>query len=461
MDRTAPPNSVVVPASRRRPASLELRDLLHPVSLDTFRDQYWEQTYLHVSRSNPRFLESIFSFADVDRCIFTRRTDARTSLAVIPSQGSGQAPSHHRAADIGNEKLYAAFHSGATIRLEAVQESWTPVAALTSSIEEALSVEAGVNMYMTPANSQGFQLHYDPHDVLVLQVDGAKDWFLYEPPLDLPVDTQAFHAAKNAKDVRINEEDCKFLKQVRLEKGDVLYLPRGFPHKAVAASQASLHLTVALHPVFWYEFLQRGLEVAAASEPRLRGSVPPGFLWDREAQERCRALLPEMIELGARSIDFAGTLQAISQTAAKRQFALPDGHFETLLETGNLQLDDRVRRRAGVRLELKLAGDQATLLAGDFSISGPAALAPALSYIRQHRRFRIGDLPGLTESGRVTLVRKLILQGIVTRDGRRQARVAAQAARPDSETVVPRSRFRARSRERKPKRQKGQKGARG
>ena len=307
MDRKAPspPNSVVVPASRRRPASLELRDLLHPVSLDTFRDQYWEQTYLHVSRSNPRFLESIFSFADVDRCIFTRRTDARSSLAVIPSQGGGQAPSHHRAAEIGNEKLYAAFNSGATIRLEAVQESWTPVAALAASIEEALSVEAGVNMYMTPANSQGFQLHYDPHDVLVLQVDGAKDWYLYEPPLDLPVDTQAFHAARNAKDVRINEEDCTFLKQVRLEKGDVLYLPRGFPHKAVAASQASLHLTIALHPVFWYEFLNlspggRRRERAAAASlraprlpvgPRGAGALPrPAPRDDRagSAQHRLR-----------------------------------------------------------------------------------------------------------------------------------------------------------------------------
>lgn len=434
----SPPNSITALPSRRRPGALELRDLLHPVSLNTFRDQYWERTYLHISRSNPRFLESIFSFADVDRCIFTRRTDVRPSLTLIPPPNSGQMPSQHRIGEITNEKLSTEFKSGATIRLEAVQESWAPIATLISSIEEALSITVGVNMYMTPANSQGFQLHYDPHDVLVLQVGGAKDWYIYEPPLELPVNTEAFHATKNARDVRINEKDCTYLQRVQLKKGDILYLPRGYPHKALAASESSLHLTLALHPVFWYEFLRQALEVAAASEPRLRASLPPGFLWDPEAQERCRSLLPSMIELGASRIDIAGTLQALSRAAAKRHFAHPYGHFETLLEDSNLQLGDLVQRRTGLHLELEMTNDQAILVAGELSLSGPAALEPALSYVQHHRRFRIGDLPGLTESGRITLVRKLILQGIVIRDSRRQTRIAA----PASEAAEP-NRFRS------------------
>jgi ribosomal protein L16 Arg81 hydroxylase len=450
MDRNAPspPNSITVSASRRRPVALELRDLLHPVSLNTFRDLYWEKTYLHISRSNPRFLVSIFSFADVDRCIFTRRTDVRPSLTLVPPPNSGQMSSHHRISEITNEKLYAAFNSGATIRLEAVQESWAPIATLISSIEEALSITVGVNMYMTPANSQGFQLHYDPHDVLVLQVDGAKDWYIYEPPLDLPVNTEAFHSTKDARDVRINEEDCTLLQRVQLKKGDLLYLPRGFPHKALAASEASLHLTIALHPVFWYEFLRQALEVAAASESRLRASLPPGFLWDSEAQERCRALLPGMIELGASQIDFAGTLQAISKAAAKRQFDLPDGHFETLLKAGNLQLGDRMQRRAGLHLKMEMTSEQATLRAGEVCLSGPVALASALSYVQRNRRFCVGDLPGLTESGRVTLVRKLILQGIVTHDVQRQARAVGRTSRPAAETARP-GRLRTRSVQRK------------
>ena len=48
------------------------------------------------------------------------------------------------------------------------------------------------NSYSTPRGSQGFAVHHDTHDVLVLQVAGEKRWLLYDPLLELPLKHQRY-----------------------------------------------------------------------------------------------------------------------------------------------------------------------------------------------------------------------------------------------------------------------------
>lgn len=46
------------------------------------------------------------------------------------------------------------------------------------SIEVELNFPTRVNAYVTPAESTGFVPHYDPHDVLILRIQGSKIWRL-------------------------------------------------------------------------------------------------------------------------------------------------------------------------------------------------------------------------------------------------------------------------------------------
>ena len=85
-----------------------------------------------------------------------------------------------------------------------------------------------------PARSQGFAVHHDTHDVLVLQVAGEKRWLLYEPLLELPLKHQRYSPAL---------AHGQPTDDLVLRAGDTLYLPRGWLHQAETSTTDSLHLT--------------------------------------------------------------------------------------------------------------------------------------------------------------------------------------------------------------------------
>ena len=48
--------------------------------------------------------------------------------------------------------------------------------------------------------------------------------------------------------------------EVTLSPGDLMYLPRGYPHDAASADGASLHLTIGMLPITWASVLIRAAQ---------------------------------------------------------------------------------------------------------------------------------------------------------------------------------------------------------
>ena len=101
------------------------------------------------------------------------------------------------------------------------------------------------NAYYTPRGSQGFAVHHDTHDVLVLQVAGEKRWLLYEPLLELPLKHQRYSPALG--------EHGEPTDDLVLRAGDTLYLPRGWLHQAETSATDSLHLTIGITAHTWLD----------------------------------------------------------------------------------------------------------------------------------------------------------------------------------------------------------------
>ncbi len=116
-----------------------------------------------------------------------------------------------------------------------------PIASLAHAIEVELNFATKVNAYITPPGSQGFVAHYDGHDVLILQIQGSKIWHLYEGA-DVPPRTSC-----GVRRQWVAVDGLPSPTDLRLEVGDVLYLPRGLVHAAEATSEPSVHLTVGIH----------------------------------------------------------------------------------------------------------------------------------------------------------------------------------------------------------------------
>ena len=149
------------------------------------------------------------------------------------------------------------LREGATLVLDAVDELHAPVEELAAALELIFCEHVQVNLYAGFQTSRGFDLHWDDHDVFILQVAGRKRWSVYGMTRPHPVANDIEPAERPAHEPAWQET---------LEDGDLLYLPRGWWHVAEPLAEPTLHLTVGVHK-------RTGLDLLRWLSERVRASV--------------------------------------------------------------------------------------------------------------------------------------------------------------------------------------------
>jgi hypothetical protein len=70
-------------------------------------------------------------------------------------------------------RLLERFDAGASLVVSQFHETHPPLARFCRGLEKLFLHAVQANIYLTPPGAQGFRTHFDTHDVLVLQVEGA------------------------------------------------------------------------------------------------------------------------------------------------------------------------------------------------------------------------------------------------------------------------------------------------
>lgn len=94
-----------------------------------------------------------------------------------------------------------------------------------------------VNTYLTTNDAAGFSLHWDDHDVVVVQIAGEKSWEVRGASRPVPM-------YRDAEPNREPSEEIVWSGTMRA--GDVLHIPRGYWHQATRTGRGdgySLHMT--------------------------------------------------------------------------------------------------------------------------------------------------------------------------------------------------------------------------
>ena len=73
------------------------------------------------------------------------------------------------------------LEAGASLSLARIEHYSNAVLRLSRVLEAELRCPVQVNLYQTPAGGQGLGSHLDGHDVLVLQLEGEKQWQISAP----------------------------------------------------------------------------------------------------------------------------------------------------------------------------------------------------------------------------------------------------------------------------------------
>ncbi|HSS20502.1 MAG TPA: cupin domain-containing protein [Pyrinomonadaceae bacterium] len=207
---------------------LDLDYLISPHAADFFTN-HWQQSALLVKRQDADRFQWLVPASDIDEILAFAATLPADAVEFIGNMRLAES------ADCSSA-LNDFFGAGATIRIRGIHEHSAPLRELCEAIEQQLGFPTRVNMYCTPPASRGFNLHFDTHEVLVLQLLGSKRWEVYEPAAGL----------SENRDVGEAELRATVLDEV-IEQGDCLYVPRGFVHRALSLEQPSVHLTVGIH----------------------------------------------------------------------------------------------------------------------------------------------------------------------------------------------------------------------
>lgn len=383
-----------------------LAELLAPHSLQHFLDHHWEQRPLHVRGRPGDARAATITLGAVD-AMLTARASRHPDVSLVNARDPVEAEDYSDDEGLIDPiKVAKLFAAGATIIINNLDQLAPHVRATLARLESELGIHAQANLYLTPGGAQGFAPHFDSHDVLLVQCVGQKQWRLYDSPRGLPMRGERF----NPTETRAGELTTELL----LQTGDVLYIPRGLMHDAVAVDDGpSLHVTIGLHPFRWSEVLLEALAVQALRDPDLRAGVPLGALRSDASDDELRAAMQQRVDRALGAVRWDDVRERLHEQFDRE-------HKEHLpgLVTGAIApitADSVFERRPGARAEVEETDDAAVLTVNGRSTRWPAAIAPILAAtLKRHGAFRMADLGDeLDDKGKVTLLRRLLLEGAV------------------------------------------------
>lgn len=222
---------------------------------------------------------------------------------------------------VSEDKVLQLFADGATIVLQGLHRTWRPVVDLAQDLAGDLGHPVQVNAYITPPSSRGFDVHYDVHDVFVLQVEGEKRWQLRPPVRNHPLRDEP---SSDVADEVTAAAGAPPAMEETLRPGDTLYLPRGWLHSATALGATSIHLTFGVHVWTVRHLLQEVLTLTLdglSERDEARQSLPVGIdIGDESALEPLlRSWLPAVADALAdvKPEALAGALSARARAAQR------------------------------------------------------------------------------------------------------------------------------------------------
>ncbi|MGH9040311.1 MAG: cupin domain-containing protein [Acidimicrobiia bacterium] len=374
--------------------------------VEAFLRSHWSRAPFVLARPGPAGFEDLLTLSDVDVILSTM--PLRLPLFSMVQDGKPLDPRGFSSAGhqepAGTPDALAVsehFSRGATLILYRLNRWWPPLVRFCRLLELELTHPVTAAAFLTPARSQGLEVHRDDQEVFVLQTTGTKEWSVWGRPPGEPFLTGGV-AREQLGDPVLSDV---------LRPGDCLYVPRGCPHVARGREETSLHVSVGVHPVTYRDVLRRAVDTLRS--PALDEGLPPGFAHD--------GALPPELGRGLRSLagalggaDPGELVEGVRQDHLRRQAPLLDGH---LFDVGSLDLVDDVtvvgrRPGASLRLERNGPGQAATAVVNHRRLPVTAEVAAALEWVDKRSPLAVGDLaPQLDGDARHRLVGDLLRVG--------------------------------------------------
>ncbi|MFL6850211.1 MAG: JmjC domain-containing protein, partial [Sphingomicrobium sp.] len=254
---------------------MEFAEFIAPMPVATFISDYFGKRPAHIRGASPR--SGLLSTVRLQELLSVRPHWTADNLKLILNsrpilgdhfldEGQGSGP---RRADPAKVQLF--LEMGASLVGDHIEDIDLNVREAAAMLSGQFAGITGANVYCSFQGIRAFNSHCDLHEVFAVQLEGEKTWQIYENRADAPVETIQ---GPNAQAI-IDQAKGRVMMTVKMQAGDLLYIPRGYFHDALASSSASLHLTFGTAPLNG-RYLFRMLEELATKNATFREYLPDG-----------------------------------------------------------------------------------------------------------------------------------------------------------------------------------------
>ena len=173
----------------------KLETMLFPLGTREFLTRYWGKEFIHLPEGVRR--EGDVLMGSLEFCSGAISSSA-ASIFTLYKGGKEVAPREFiepqppstpgmPARILCSMEFTRALKNGATLVLNVADDMSAPLKKFTGELERIFRVTVHANLYAGVGEENGFSLHWDNHDTLILQVAGRKAWTVYRPTYPYPM----------------------------------------------------------------------------------------------------------------------------------------------------------------------------------------------------------------------------------------------------------------------------------
>lgn len=387
--------------------AFDLDALLAPYSARDFMKKNFGKSYIHIKgdaaktapvmtfdrMSELMSMTSIWTPASIMVVLDRKNILPEKYCSVAPGSAGGLRPDP--------EKIQSWIRRGASIVLNDIDELSPEVKSIARTLEEATGGLTQANLYFSMRQRQAFGPHYDTHDVFALHCCGEKVWRIYEGRADGPINHPSFKKSGPEFEKMVGE----LAEEVTLRPGDLLYLPRGVYHDALASDNGAVHIAFGVNLPKYLDLLPILWEAAVHSS-LMRSDLPskPGSLALEKALESMGKELGKIVTGG-------GFRNAAEQMLAAYSPKRRDYDIGELTRAEPVYL-------VTSGITVKSANGKAMLHDGQQGVEVPSGLAPLISWIVERPEVTMSEFaaafPAIDDNARRALIKRLSDLGVVS-----------------------------------------------
>ena len=367
-----------------------LESIIAPFEIRDFTDRYWGKKPLLIEGRDQEHYEGLIQEADIFD--FLDNGNISPNSIRIIKNGNEVPKSEYSSAEvkkdgsqivrIDNRLVIDQFQKGSTIVLESIDASIPSVKTVCRKLEVFFHAKIHGNIYLSPPDSSGFTTHYDTHDVFILQIMGVKQWKVFESAHGLPLKE---HPCDLEKDL-----PGKMLFDTTIQKGDLIYLPRGAMHLPQTKNQSSMHLTIGVQGIYWYDILIESLLKEAKTNLHLQEQLPIGFLDDPDILGSDR--IPERIRHFFPPHQYKDALT----TCISRMLTQRKSQFHGLAKSFNdglrIRPEDRFRINEDMIIFIDYDDLGTKIMSDAFTLRIPKRFEAVIRFLMKASTFTAGEL---------------------------------------------------------------------